>query len=151
MTDFLKKNKGTVVFIAVLALLVIAYIYWRSRPEDAAQPVDQDVVQNVAIGQEILALQDRIRSIRLDESIFINKTFQRLTDNSLVILNEPTGRENPFAELTLDSVDDIQVARFVDVITFPEPQDVSNEITATDSVATTSDNVATTSSETSTE
>jgi hypothetical protein len=141
MKDFVKKNKGTVVFVTVLVVLVAVYIYFKSRPD--TEQVIETPTETPAIGQEILALQDKVRDIRLDDSLFFNKSFQALSDNSLVILNEPTGRINPFADLDPNSIGDVKVARFVDVVIFPE--DLENTATTSAVTATTTDQVTATS------
>ena len=87
---------------AVLVLAVGYYIYSQnvSTPTDAA--VFDTTVTSQIVGQDILALVEKLRTVSLNPAIFSSTLFNNLRDYSIPINPEARGRPNPFAPIGVD-------------------------------------------------
>jgi hypothetical protein len=101
-------NKKRIFTASVMVLVIFSYFRISQNETRAQEPsVAPDAVPGQAVnpaGAEILALLTEMKSIRLDEGLFSDPTFQSLQDTSVELNPEPKGRPNPFAPLGKDVV-----------------------------------------------
>jgi len=57
---------------------------------------DQTLVGASPDGAQVIALLDRLKSVKLNDEIFSNKNFKSLQDRSVAIDPQMTGRDNPY-------------------------------------------------------
>lgn len=88
----LAKNKG---ILGAVALFVIAmFVYNLFFKTDAISIPSESSA--AVIGDDLLALHQKLQSVSLDTGIFSLPGYLRLTDFSLEVPMQPTGRPNPF-------------------------------------------------------
>lgn len=96
--ELFAKYRGGVIAIVVVALVYGGYHFF-VKPQ-FAEPnliaVSGPVQASEAQGETLQLLQI-LRSIKLDASVFENKTFRSLEDFSVPLQEEPKSRSNPFA------------------------------------------------------
>ena len=88
-----------IIMIAILAILVFSALYFFVFNKKAPITVlDQfgNPVEAQVVGQDLVDLLNQIQAVTLDESLFRNPAFIHLTDYSIVLPEEPRGRQNPF-------------------------------------------------------
>lgn len=96
MLAILKQNKILFIVLAVVIVLFVGYAMSDKTPEPG--PLQKQSASGSSdVEQEILQLLMDVQSIRLDSSIFQDPAFATLRDFSREIVQEPSGRENPFA------------------------------------------------------
>lgn len=96
---FIKTNlKNILIFGGLLVAIVVGYSYFFSGDGSDAPLVATTPAQTTA-GGDLLGLLLNLRSLRLDDSVFSNPVFRRLTNFGVEIPEEPLGRSNPFAPL----------------------------------------------------
>lgn len=74
------------------------YMVYFAGPSTSATITQSD--SSVALSQNLLVTLQNLRTIKLDNSIFSDPTYQSLTDFGVVIPRQEPGRRNPFAPLT---------------------------------------------------
>ena len=103
----MKKNKQINIFVSALAILLVASLCFaffsgkRSVAQSETDLVTESPFQ--AVGSEILALLNDLKSIKIDGSIFASQMFIELQDFSVIIPEELKGRENPFDPIGIDT------------------------------------------------
>lgn len=109
MTPKLKKIIITIVVLGILFLMYTIFL----KPDPQLDPLvsgrDTEAGRQVSENAQVLGAQIsqallKIEKIELDRSIFNNDIFASLEDHSEPIIDEPTGRLNPFAPLSDTSV-----------------------------------------------
>ncbi|MEK7063729.1 MAG: hypothetical protein AAB955_03510 [Patescibacteria group bacterium] len=97
MMDLFRRYQTIILFIVAVAFIFLGYKAFFAPAEDPAVLT----VSEEASGpdQELIALLFELRAIQLDPAIFADPIFQSLSDFSLELVPEPTGRQNPFAPL----------------------------------------------------
>jgi len=88
-----KKHKNTIYIIAILVMLAIMYRLLFSN-SDAILEFEESPTQ--AIGEEVVKLSDELNSINFDQDILSSPAYLFLTDFSVEVPPQPTGRPNPF-------------------------------------------------------
>lgn len=87
------KNKRTIILLGLLGvLLALSYPYLSKN----WQSTDSTISELPASSPQMSATLAQIERIRLDLSLFQNKTFKELKNFTLAPLNLPTGKTNPF-------------------------------------------------------
>ena len=95
------KNKKNILFgVAILGVCFFAYQYWVVA--EVSEPQLVSVGGTDGVGGETLKLLSKLRTLVLDEDIFVDKVFQSLEDFSMEIQSQPIGRNNPFAPVGTD-------------------------------------------------
>lgn len=98
MFGSLKKYKNIIIGVLVVVVLFIGYsLFTDNASKNAGLLSSQSGTQANRGNSDLLVLLINLRSITLDDSIFSDPTFERLTDFGREITPEPTGRNNPFA------------------------------------------------------
>lgn len=84
--------------IVVLALALASLLWWWGLPGSGpSDSLDSQVVQGPE--QELVNNLISLRSVTLSGTIFSDPAFQSLSDVGVEIVDEPSGRRNPFAPL----------------------------------------------------
>ncbi len=98
MNLFKQYQQVITIGLVVIAGFVAYSVFFKPTNENAltAQTVDPS---KTAVEQELIALLIELRSIKLDTAVFGDERFKALQDFSQQIVQEPIGRENPFAPL----------------------------------------------------
>ena len=119
------KIRNIIIFIAIAAALILAYIFFtRQSPSQAtlvsspstaadttsstdgsaAATADTNLPSgDASVAQSFLTLLLNVKNIKLDDSIFSDPAFTSLHDSSIVLVPDATtGRPNPFAQFGND-------------------------------------------------
>ncbi|TSC70386.1 MAG: hypothetical protein CEO12_410 [Parcubacteria group bacterium Gr01-1014_46] len=93
------------IILSVLILLGLGFVVYSTLFGDVPVPenLGEDTTVAVAVGQDILTLADKLQSTQIDTTIFSSPLFQSLIDISTPLTPEAQGRENPFAQIGVDS------------------------------------------------
>lgn len=109
------KLKNILMFVLIGAFMIAGYFFFfRKSPDQAplvAEPgsavlptatTDTTVSQAT---QDFLPVLLNVKSIKLDNSIFLNPAFLSLRDSSIVLVQDGTeGRPNPFAPIGSENI-----------------------------------------------
>lgn len=99
MMNFFTRYKQLLVIGAIVVVAFIGYSLFL-KPETGNPLSAQDIdPSQTAVEQELIGLLLQLRSIKLDTAIFSDERFRALKDFSQQIVEEPRGRDNPFAPL----------------------------------------------------
>lgn len=94
-------NRKVLIGAGVAAAVIVAgaiYYALTDRPEaDGALTALEDSTLDGTIGRDLLLTLSRLRSTKLDVSIFEDPVFSSLKDFGVEIAPQPVGRRNPFA------------------------------------------------------
>jgi hypothetical protein len=92
------------IIIGVSAILISGVlIYTFFIRGSGAIPVDVLVpVSDQSVGQDILVLVDKFKSVSIDPSLFSSTLFTTLKDSSVPLNPESQGRVNPFANIGVE-------------------------------------------------
>ncbi len=90
--------------VTLFAAAFISYGLFATSPTQQVAAAGEAVVVDNSpstdvVGKELLVLLDKIESLKLDGSIFNDKTFLSLQDYSVTLVPQNPGRSNPFAPL----------------------------------------------------
>ena len=97
------KNKGNILFSSMMILVCFfAYQYWAGAEVSNSQLISVKDSSVGSVGNETLKLLAELRTLVLDEDIFVDKVFQNLEDFSMELQLQPIGRNNPFAPVGTD-------------------------------------------------
>lgn len=93
------KNSKNLIFIGLLILvLVFAYFFLFGDNNDEALSIGS-ARESEVVGNELLAQLQQLEGIKLDATLFADPLFQSLTNETVMVQQEPIGRINPFAPL----------------------------------------------------
>lgn len=95
--DFLKENK--VPILAGVLLLAGIYVYMTYFAGSSAPATLTASDADATLSQHLLDTLQNLHTIKLDNAIFAEPTFQSLTDFGVIIPLEAVGRRNPFVPL----------------------------------------------------
>ena len=103
------KLKNIIIFVVIFIVAVVVYNFFFAKEKETAFLVTTtplgvtpigDISTPSEIGQEFLATLLNIRTLKLDNSIFLSNEFNTLRDFSVPLtIPEEVGRPNPFAPL----------------------------------------------------
>ena len=96
--SFFKRHQT--IFI-VAAVLVAAFVLYSAffKGDSAAVLETKPVSETTAVDRDLIALLLELRSLKLDEKIFTDPSFQSLVDFGRELVPEALGRTNPFEPL----------------------------------------------------
>ena len=102
--NFLARiDKKTLIAFLIMVAALVAFLFYslsdkRSATEEIAAvpafPID------AKLGRELLVALAKLKSTKLDRTIFEDPVFNSLKDFGVQIAPEPVGRRNPFASFT---------------------------------------------------
>jgi hypothetical protein len=95
------------IIIAIVAVVILGgvYVFFTrdSKEEDTNAPLTSRNSTGTSatpqVGADVLALLNRINSLKIDTDIFDSLVYQSLEDYEVDIPPQPVGRENPFAPI----------------------------------------------------
>lgn len=97
--DFVKSEiKNIIIFVVILGGLYFGYKYF-FPPKAPLTEVTYPTGSGGEVGGEVLAFLLELKRIKLDQGIFNNPLFEKLTNFSTELGQEESGRDNPFAPL----------------------------------------------------
>ena len=130
------KIKNIIIFTVIAVLLFLIYIFFiKSAPEEQSLvssstntglPNSNTLGQNSVIAKDFLSVLLNVKNIKLDDTIFSNKSFTSLRDSSIPLASptpEEEGRTNPFAPIGSD----VAVPPPTPVCTLPEVLDTKTK------------------------
>lgn len=111
----LSKIKNIIIFVIIGAVLVLGYIFFIKKDTDEANLISSSGAPALPVAgstttsgtstfnNDFLGVLLNIKSIRLDDGIFLSPSFSSLRDSSILLIPDGTeGRPNPFAPLGSD-------------------------------------------------
>lgn len=90
------------VVMSVILLAIVAYVGFTTIFGES-EVSGEDVVLPPSVGQDILILADKLNSIVINKEVFSSPLFTSLVDTSSVVIEEPSGRPNPFLPIGNDA------------------------------------------------
>lgn len=97
MMDFIKKNKVIVgVILAGFLGLVVYLNFFSGAPSGELLASTEEASP---LSSDLLSVLSNLHTIKLDESIFSDPTFESLTNFGVELPPETVGRRNPFLPL----------------------------------------------------
>ncbi|MBX2866377.1 hypothetical protein KTR10_00220 [Candidatus Kaiserbacteria bacterium] len=99
MTPLLKK---LFIVLGVVAVLALAYFVYLNLDTTDEEPLSVTGVEGDAAAleaQELLVRLQRLRSVNVDGAFFSDERFSTLVDIRQQIVDESTGRINPFGSV----------------------------------------------------
>ena len=96
--ESLMRYKGTIIGLLLLVGLFFVYANFIKGTDNDPLLTSEQVagVDGSAAGEEIIAILNELKRIRLDTSLFENEKFNSLVDRRVDIESESVGRNNPF-------------------------------------------------------
>ncbi len=92
------------ILLGVLGIMVIvAAFYYSNLWKSSDVLVAMTSTETTVVGEDVLILVNRLKSVTIDPTIFQDSLFSSLTDQSIAIFPENIARPNPFAPIGLDS------------------------------------------------
>lgn len=85
--------------IVILLLVGVYFLFIRTAPEKALFDEFGNPVESGVVGKDLVNLLAELQAVNLNTSLFESEAFQRLTDYTSQLGNEPRGRVNPFQPL----------------------------------------------------
>ena len=101
----------TIIVVLVLAgvgFFGYNYLTRTDIPSDVL--IQQDTVDTSKMGAEVLTALNQLKTLKLDSSIFQDKTFISLQDFSKPLNSEPVGRINPFSPIGVEIAGTVKLA-----------------------------------------
>ncbi|MCX6716810.1 MAG: hypothetical protein NTV72_02725 [Candidatus Taylorbacteria bacterium] len=98
-------NSKNLLTIVIIIALVGGGVWWYRNKYNQQQTVisndlsSMSVVNDSGVGAQTMMLLGQVKSLKLDDSIFKDSSFQSLQDYSRIIPDQPVGRPNPFAPI----------------------------------------------------
>ena len=93
--NFLLRHKIVILLVGI----GVAGIAWFAMTSSGPTPLLTTEIVGGGPDQELVETLLALRSVKLDGTIFSEPAFTQLQDYSQPIIQEPVGRENPFAPL----------------------------------------------------
>jgi len=89
--------------IAITVLAIAGFLGYKVFAVPAAPTDLESETETIVVGQDILALVEKLRVISIDPSLFSSAVFNNLKDLTLPLSPEPQGRTNPFAPIGIET------------------------------------------------
>lgn len=100
--EIFKKYKNIIIVVVIVVVAAIAYTFFLDKTSDDLLTSEVKGTEELALESDLLTILINLRSIKLDDSIFSNPAFISLRDFGQDIVPEPVGRENPFAPVDIN-------------------------------------------------
>jgi hypothetical protein len=102
MMNLFRQYQTAFTFVIVVAVLYGGYTLFFAS--SSAPVVSVTTTPGAGPDQDLVALLFQLRGIRLDNSVFADPVFKSLQDFGKDLVQEPVGRQNPFAPLNAPAV-----------------------------------------------
>lgn len=93
--NFFQRYQTIIIFVVVVGLLYGAYTFFFAG--STSSPLTTTTTIDTSADQDLISLLLELKGIRLDNTIFTDPLFATLQDFSRGLVQEPVGRNNPFA------------------------------------------------------
>lgn len=100
--DFLKNKTNLAILLVVIVVFVIYYLYFSGSSSDQLT-VKTTASSSNQIGQQFVSSLFQLQGLSLDGKIFTDADFLSLKDISTPIPPQAVKRNNPFAQIGMDS------------------------------------------------
>lgn len=97
-----QKTKNIIIITVLVAVVFIAYSFFFKKDTDKSSLTSENAANAIgesSIVKEFLSLLNTLNDLKLDTRIFQDQIFNSLRDESVELISEPRGRQNPFAPL----------------------------------------------------
>lgn len=98
--NMLGKYGNIIIGAIVVVAAFFIYTYFFTSPATPALSATSAQSATAVSDQDLIVLLSTLHTIKLDDSIFSDPTFQSLTDFSTALVPEPVGRTDPFSPLS---------------------------------------------------
>lgn len=98
MTPEQSPIRKIILVVVFLVLLIAGLYFFFFRPSDPQLVIDEfgNPVEAQVIGQDLIDLLAELEKVEFDQSLFTREAFVNLSDFSMPLPDEPSGRSNPF-------------------------------------------------------
>ena len=93
-----------IIILGILIIATVAYTLVVGKTDKNLLVSESFINTNSSLQDDLIALLLEIRSIKLDGDILSDKVFRSLEDFGQEITPEPIGRENPFAPVNFNKL-----------------------------------------------
>ena len=101
--------KTTIIILVIAGVGFFGYSYLTRTSTTGDLMVTQDTTDTTRMGAEVLSALNQLRTLKLDNSIFKDKTFMSLKDFSKPLNSEPVGRVNPFSPIGVENTGSVKL------------------------------------------
>jgi hypothetical protein len=98
MMNFFHRYQSIILFAGAVIVLYGGYVFFFAPTSEEAFTATQ-TVGVLGSDQELIALLLELKSIHLDDTLFMDPLFKSLEDFGKELVTEPVGRLNPFAPI----------------------------------------------------
>ena len=95
--------KTTIIVLVIAGVGFFGYNYLTRTNAPTDLLVQQNSGDTSKMGAEVLSALNQLKTLRLDSSVFSDKTFLSLRDFSQSLNPEPVGRINPFSPIGVEN------------------------------------------------
>lgn len=95
--------KTTIIVLVIAGVGFFGYNYLTRVDTPSDILIQQDSANTSKMGAEVLTALNQLKTLKLDSSIFQDKTFVSLRDFSKPLNSEPVGRLNPFSPIGIEN------------------------------------------------
>ena len=102
-----KKIFKNQIFLTIIVVFLISFfcLNFVSAGSDSLLVSVKDSSSMNEVGRETLEILLTLESLKLDDSLFEETSFKELIDFSMELAEKEVGRENPFKDITFESVE----------------------------------------------
>ena len=102
--------KNTIIVLVVAGVGYFGYNYLTRTDTPSDVLIQQNSADTSKMGAEVLSALNQLKTLKLDASVFQDKTFLSLQDFSKPLNSEPVGRVNPFSPIGVENVGTVKLA-----------------------------------------
>lgn len=97
----MQSNRQKILTYILTLLLVVAALYFYRRYSSSINNFAEIVTDEsvVPVGEDVLAIVQKLDYITIDDSMFASPLFTYLKDTTVTIIQEDKSRPNPFAPI----------------------------------------------------
>ncbi len=91
--------KSFLILGGIIALGVLAYLYFSGTPQDATGGLDATGAQTsdaTVEANKILVLLNQTTALHIDPALFKTPVYMSLVDHTVPVIEQPVGKANPF-------------------------------------------------------
>lgn len=100
-----QTTKQIILIVIAVIVIFVGYKVFFVNPDGGNDTLQAVKINSdeLAEGQVILSLLDKLNKVKLDEEVFSNKTFVSLVDFEREIADQVKGRQNPFLPIGVEN------------------------------------------------
>jgi hypothetical protein len=102
--------KNIIIVLVVAGVGYFGYNYLTRTDTASDVLIQQNSADTSKMGAEVLAALNQLKTLKLDGSVFQDKTFLSLRDFSKPLTSEPVGRVNPFSPIGVENAGSVKLA-----------------------------------------